>query len=306
MSQLTERYVAAVLRSIPTERRDDVDRELRAAIEDAIDARVERPETVEAVETEVLNELGDPDRMAADYSDRPIWLLGPGYYLDWLRLLKVLLATLVPLAGLAALLVDFVTGDGLVEAFFNGIGLAFVVALHVVFWTTLGFIVLERSGEKSPFKWTVERLPLVPDRQITYSETVWGLVAIILTILGIFAQRNLALVDETGDPVPLIDPAAWDMAIPLLLLLLVVEAGFMIVKYRVGRWTVLLAVTNAIMNLLLGGLVIWLLLTEQLLNPEFFAALPGFPVQPGLILAVVVGSISVWSTVEGFVKASRA
>jgi hypothetical protein len=308
MSELTDRYVAAVLRAIPPDRRDDVDRELRAAIDDAVEARLESGVDEGAVETAVINELGDPGRLAADYSDRPLWLLGPAVYLDWLRVLRMLLATVVPLAGVTAMVIRFATGEGLIDSLFGGLGLAFVVALHVVFWTTLGFVILERSGEKSPFTWTVDRLPLTPDRQIGYGETVWGLVVLVLTVLGIFAQRNLALVtNDAGDPVPMLDPAAWDLAIPLLLLMLVVEAGFLLVKYRAGRWSTRLAVANLVLNLLFGGLTIWLLLSGRLLNPEFVAALPEeLPLAVEPLAAAAVAAVCVWSTVEGFVRAGQA
>ena len=53
MSEIKERYVATVLSSIPESRRSDVDRELRAAIDDAVEARVEQGEDPSAAETTV-------------------------------------------------------------------------------------------------------------------------------------------------------------------------------------------------------------------------------------------------------------
>ena len=62
---LTDRYVAATLRSIPVDKRDDIDRELRASITDAVDARVESGSDPAEAEERVLTELGDPARLAA-------------------------------------------------------------------------------------------------------------------------------------------------------------------------------------------------------------------------------------------------
>ena len=88
---LTDRYVAAAMRTVPEKQRDDLGAELRASIDDQIDARVENGEPHGDAERAVLTELGDPDKLAAGYTDRPLYLIGPRYYLDWWRLLKLLL-----------------------------------------------------------------------------------------------------------------------------------------------------------------------------------------------------------------------
>jgi hypothetical protein len=214
MSQLRERYVAAVLRSIPDDKRADVDTELRGAIDDAVEARVDQGEDLGAVEVAVLTELGDPDRLAADYADRPLWVIGPTFYLPWLRLTKTLLKIIPPVVGVPVAVAGYLTDGGLLAAFFGGLGAAIFAALSVMFWTTLGFIIAERSGEVSkkeiePFtrKWTPDRLPTVPDRQVGYAETIGSLVVLAFLTVVIFAQRSLtpaALLRsrrlESGDP----------------------------------------------------------------------------------------------------------
>ena len=92
---LTTRYIDAVTRSVPERQRDDVARELAAAIADQIDARLVAGEAPGDAERIVLTELGDPERLAAGYADRPLHLIGPRYYLEWKRLL-VLLLWIVP------------------------------------------------------------------------------------------------------------------------------------------------------------------------------------------------------------------
>ena len=75
---LTDRYVTATVRDLPDKQRAEVVRELRTTIADQIDARPEagRPISPEA-ERAVLTELGDPVRLAAGYSGRPLYLIGP-------------------------------------------------------------------------------------------------------------------------------------------------------------------------------------------------------------------------------------
>ena len=76
-SSLTDRYVSATVRSLDDEQRAEVERELRTTIEDMIDGRLQAgaPSRPDA-EREVLVELGDPVRLAAGYSGRPLYLIG--------------------------------------------------------------------------------------------------------------------------------------------------------------------------------------------------------------------------------------
>ena len=48
MTTLTDRYIAATLRSVPEKSRGDLERELRASIGDAIDARAISQARIEA------------------------------------------------------------------------------------------------------------------------------------------------------------------------------------------------------------------------------------------------------------------
>ena len=90
MTTLTDRYVWGVLRAVPEAQRPDLEPEIRALIADALDARSGRPAAEEApaaAERAVLAELGDPEVLAARYTDRSLFLIGPAYFLVWKRLL---------------------------------------------------------------------------------------------------------------------------------------------------------------------------------------------------------------------------
>ena len=67
MATLTDRYVDATLRGVPQAKRADIERELRASIADAIDARADSGDSSADAEVAVLTELGDPARLAAGY-----------------------------------------------------------------------------------------------------------------------------------------------------------------------------------------------------------------------------------------------
>lgn len=304
---LKDRYLAAVLRSIPEEKRADVRNELSAAIDDAVDGRVDAGEAPGTAERAVLTEFGDPARLASDYSDRPLWLIGPDYYLAWLRLLKLLLG-IVPMAvavGIAAL--KLVSGGDMAGSIGAGIGGAITAAFHVALWVTVGFVIAERSeGPVRPdleplTRWTVDRLPDMPDRQISYGETIGSLVVLGLIAFAIFGQRQLA-------PEPFLNPESWSVLIPVTLGLLALAALIELVKLRVGHWTWGLATTNAIANGVFAGWWVWMLAGERILNPAFFEALglTGSVAGTSRVIAVIIVVISIWDTVEGFVGARKA
>lgn len=109
---LTDRYITATIRSLPTDSQENVQAELGASIDDA--------------ERDVLPGLGDPAALVASYADRPLHLIGPRFYLAWWRLLKLLLL-IVPASVMGAVaLGKSLTGDPVGEvigsAIADGIG----------------------------------------------------------------------------------------------------------------------------------------------------------------------------------------
>lgn len=310
MPELTERYVAATLRSIPEDQRADIESELRASIEDAIEARVVEGMAPGEAETDVLADLGDPDRLAADYAGRPGYLIGPEYFFDYKRLVTVLLVTVVPIVVAVLAVIQLTSGgdigDVVTEIF--GVGLSLVV--HIVFWTTLVFYFIERSDEKTPTsEWTVASLPAVPSRAtIKLGDTIGAVVVLVLVISALVLSRTTSpFTGADGEPIPVFDPGAWDFWLPFLIGVLVVEVLFEIVKYQVGEWTWTLASFNLALNAAFAIPAVYLLATDRLLNPDFFAELGwGVPSAgtTGVTLAIVgIVAVALWDVIDGFRKA---
>src|SRR4051812_19221227 len=108
MTSLVDRYVYTALRRVPEQQRADIDRELRASIEDAIEARVDAGETAELATESALLELGDPDRLADRYADRPNYLLGPKLFPVWRKLLVTLYSTVLPIVVAVAVVIQLI------------------------------------------------------------------------------------------------------------------------------------------------------------------------------------------------------
>ncbi len=168
---LVDRYVYAVTRSLPESQRADIEKELRASIADAIEARIEAGEKPAAAEKAALNDLGDPMRLASEYADRPMWLIGPKYYFDWIRLLKLLFAIVLPIVFAVFFIIGFIQG-GVGQAFGGAFSIIFTVAVHLAFWPTAIFALVERYGKPNRSgtrnelpDWSIDLLPELPDTQ---------------------------------------------------------------------------------------------------------------------------------------------
>ena len=321
MTSLTERYLAATLRGIPEKQRPDVERELRSSIADAVEDRVANGEDRIAAETTVLEELGNPTRLAAGLTGRPLYLIGPELFLAYRYILFLLLGIVVPIVGVVQAVVEVNAGGGIGQSILAGLFGALTVGVHLAFWVTLSFAVVERV-DKSTWKdndlkqltepWTVVDLPELPSSgAVSVGETVGEIVTLGISIGGLLYLRDWSWVsDASGEPIPLFDPALWDFWFPALIGVLALQVLFHIAKLMVGRWTIGLAIVNALLLAAFAVPFAVLAVTGALINPAFAAAV-GWPQladgEGWLMLAVAAATVLIngWETIDGFRKARR-
>ncbi|WP_326564277.1 permease prefix domain 1-containing protein [Micromonospora peucetia] len=313
MTTLTDRYLAATLRSVPVARREGIATELRASIEDMVEGRTAGGQDATAAEREVLTELGDPGQLAARYADRRLQLIGPTYYLAWERLLKLLLSFVPATVGVLVGLVEAADGGTVGEGIGEGIATAIQVAIQIAFWVTLVFAILERTNTPLGLpRWSVDQLPEGPvHRQITLTDVAASIVFLALFIAYLPMQHFRSFVPTDGDGnLPILDPALWSFWLPFLIAVLVATIGLEIAKYRTGRWTWPLVALNAALDLAFAVPVVWLISTDRLLNPDFVARFEWLGEGENLntiATVVVVGTVLVtlWDIVESVVKKRR-
>lgn len=256
---LAERYVTAVARSVPAADRAEVSAELRASIADELDGRIAAGEEAGAAEYAVIAELGDPIAYAASLSGRPLVLIGPRYYAAWLRLLRLLLAIVVPVAAVIAGLVRALGGGDVGAVIGAMIPAILMSGVQVAFWTTLVFAALERLGSTGDtvLDWTPDKLPRTVNLGARMSDLI-GTVVLTATLIGsVVWDRTIGWGD---DHVHVLAPGLWPWVMlawfGLLVIGLVVEA---LVAVR-GRWNALLAAVSIAASLvaMLGAIVlIW-------------------------------------------------
>ncbi len=305
----TERYVHAVTRRLPEDQRDDVARELRATIADRTDSLRDAGAPDDDAERAALTELGDPDRLAADFRGSAQVLIGPALYPTWARVLRTHLLVVVPIVVVVVTVADLLDGADLGSVIGGAVTTVLGVGVQLAFWVTVVYAVLDRTLSRAEAErvggcWSPDDLPPV--------RAARGSVCDLAASLSFYALLAGALVwQQLRPPVdghPLLDPALWSFWIPVLLLALAGEAAYEVWKYRTG-WTRRTAVLNLLPTTLLALPLAYLAWSERLLDRDAVAAIqegwPGF--DPGVAHLVVLAScvvIWVWDVVDGFRRAA--
>ncbi|MFT7839172.1 permease prefix domain 1-containing protein [Saccharothrix sp. BKS2] len=275
-AELTERYVDAALRRLPHRLRPDIERELRASIADAVDARVDGGADPAAAERAALAALGDPVQLAAGYADRPPHLVGPAHYPDYRRLLTVLLATVVPAAAAAVGLAGVGRGEPVADVLLGALGAAATTGGHIALWTTALFALIERAPalrRAVPRGWAPEQLPELPGRRAKHAELVAATAALVLGVALVLLSPTLTTVtDGDGDPVGPLSPWLWDTRfVHLFAALLVVALGLVFARHY-ARWSAPVAVAAALVDVTCAVALVWLVANDRVLNPAFVTA----------------------------------
>ncbi|SKB06303.1 HAAS signaling domain-containing protein [Aeromicrobium choanae] len=298
---LTDRYVHAATRWLPGSTRTEVAAELRERIGDTVAARGGTPDA----EREALEELGDPLRVAVDYTGREPVLIGPRLFFPWLRLTTILVAVVAPIVTAVVVLVDAFDGDPIGSIIGGGVWMMLEMIVHLVFWTTLVFVVLDWTGTKAEVEtWSVDQLPQ-PDTGTSLSDLIAGLVFLPVFAALIIWQHVGSPFFADGERIPMADPDLWSWYLPLVLVTLGLELLHLLWVYRAG-WTWPAAWANLALTLLFAVPTIVLLLDGAIVNPDLVAHLgwdAGITQKAMNGIAAGVGLVSLWEAFDGFRKA---
>jgi len=297
---LTDRYVHAATRWLPGRTRAEVADELRERIADTMAARGD----TEQAERETLEELGDPLRVAVDYTGREPMLIGPRWFLPWFRLLVVLMAIVPATVATIAATAAAIEGDSVGAVIGEAVVTLLQVAVHVGFWTTLVFAILDWSDSPTDFEpWTVEKLPEQPNPRL--GELVAGIVMFAILAALVVWQHFGSPFSEDGERIPMADPDLWSWYLPLVLVTLALEAVHLWWVHVTG-WTWPAAWANLVVTALFTVPTMVLLLQGTMVNPDLTAHLGWDPdVQDKVLrgVAVAIGLTGLWEVLDGFRRA---
>jgi hypothetical protein len=320
---LIDRYVAEVGRHLPEKDRSDIEAEIRSMVNDMIDERGQSAVNNEKVVMEALEEIGDPKLLAAKYAPPKRYLIGPEWYEGYLKILQRILFTALPVVAVVRFILSL-TNDplDLIGAVGDAVGSAFSIGTQILFWVTLVFVLLERSGEKpddlprsTSKPWTVSQLPALPRRrQISVAETVMNIAVLLFLLIWIALPTTLDLLRGSPASVPFLHPNLWNFWLPIFFVIMGLTLVHEVFKLRIGNWTPTLTVANVILGLISITYIVALVTTQDLINPEFLARLDSSLGSSELrqfvrwsigISAAIIAGTYVWGMVDSIRKARQ-
>jgi hypothetical protein len=187
----------------------------------------------------------------------------------------------------------------------GAIGTILTVGVHMAFWTTLVFVMIDRTGAgKAELRvpWTLKQLPKYepgrPTTMMLAANLVWSALLIAALVLQQFAFTEQ----------PLLDPGNWTFWWPYVIVLFAVRGGWAVWLFRTG-WSRATTAANVLLVLLTSGPLIWLLATDRFFNPAFHGfARAGGDVRHWVTVSAVsvLAIIAVWDVADVTVRAERA
>ncbi|MDP1456396.1 hypothetical protein Q8G37_07925 [Bacillus wiedmannii] len=281
---LIDIYVEEVAKRLPEKNREDIILELRSTIEDMLPDDYNEDD-----EKRVLEKLGSPVSLANGYLDRPMYLIGPRYFDVYTILLKMIIPIAAVIALIAMVAENFVGYDGeqaVLDVILNligkGIGEIIEVGLHVFFWLTLVFAILERTDKDkgtqplttSLKKWTPDDLKntsYIPKKKsISKFEVFGGLMwTAIWATLYFYANHLVGVYHGTESGLKFVT-ATFNQEVllqywPIVVIVIVFEIGISLYKLVQGQWTKKLAIGNAILQIV--GTIVFIVI---IVNPHLF------------------------------------
>ncbi|KLA32012.1 HAAS signaling domain-containing protein [Bacillus cereus] len=281
---LIDIYVEEVAKRLPEKNREDIILELRSTIEDMLPDDYNEDDV-----KRVLEKLGSPVSLANGYLDRPMYLIGPRYFDVYTTLLKMIIPIAAVIALIAMVAENFVGYDGeqavlnvILNLIGKGIGEIIEVGLHVFFWLTLVFAILERTDKDkgtqplttSLKKWTPDDLKntsYVPKKKsISKFEVFGGLMwTAIWATLYFYANHLVGVYHGTESGLKFV-AATFNQDVllqywPIVVIVIVFEIGISLYKLVQGQWTKKLAIGNAILQIV--GTIVFIVIV---VNPHLF------------------------------------
>ncbi|MDV6037913.1 hypothetical protein N7X28_15700 [Bacillus sp. SM-B1] len=281
---LIDIYVEEVAKRLPEKNREDIILELRSTIEDMLPDNYNEDD-----EKRALEKLGSPVSLANGYLDRPMHLIGPRYFDVYLTLLKMIIPIAAIIALIAMVAENFMnyTGDQAVlnvilQLIGKSIGGIFEVALHVFFWLTLVFAILERTDKNKDIeplttslkKWTpddLKNISHIPKKKaISKFEVFGGLMwTAIWATLYFYANHLVGVYSGTENGLKFVAPTFnQDVLLqywPIVMIMIVLEIAISLYKLVQGQWTKRLAIGNALLQIV--GTIVFIIIV---VNPHIF------------------------------------
>ncbi len=290
MTKLVDRYLYDVTRRLPEKQRKDIEKELRTLIEDMMEEREQEGENPETIPEKVLEELGDPAKLAAKYRGEGECLIGGEYYALYCQVLKIVLIGVGIGMGVSFLLgVCFSFSAASLNEWIHliinssiDLGAIPATLLEVFGIVTIVFWLLERNQVKLKEQgaWNIGKLPQIPYEKavIKRGDSMAGVIFGVLFIaFFVCASDKLGVwVKDAGGQtavVPIFNMAFWHRTLPLMVISFSMGVIVDLVKLIVGHYNFLVMWVNIACNAVSMAIAVILLKGNLLFNPDLMTSI---------------------------------
>ncbi|GAB0170206.1 membrane protein [Lysinibacillus sp. CTST325] len=298
---LIDAYIHEVTKRISKDKRDKTRLELKSTIEDML------PEDYsESDIKDVLKKLGNPVEVAASYQKTPRFIIGPEVFDTYIKTIKLV----IPWAILITIIVQMIesivlyNGEGallttIIKTISITISHTISVIVYVLFWITVAFIVIERSGGKNvqiPLiknhpEWTPDdlaKVKIIPkEKTISLNDNIFSFLGIAIFSFAFFNANHLLGIYTSPNKgglkfvMPIFNQDVLLSFAPIVLCCIVLSVALTLWKLKVGQWTMLIAVTNALLQC--TGVIVFILMA---IHPDLIHS-PAVP-----YIAAITGTTS--------------
>ncbi|MVO98321.1 hypothetical protein [Paenibacillus lutrae] len=276
--EMIDRYIYAVTQRLPEQQRAEIKQELQGLIEDMLEERAPAGQASREDAESVLQELGHPNALAAQYRGFDRYLIGPLIFDPYLTTLKIVLISVgIALTALFAI-EAIVKPQEILEHFTSYLVSLFSAGAQSFCWVTLIFAWIgyrQQQNSTGPDgmnkDWKPADLPPIPDMhtQIKMSEPIAGIIfTVLFTVLCLYSIDLLGIwrVSDGGRTViPFLNADVFQGYLPLIWILaalgILKESMSIIVRKRTGKMLALhimvSVATSVLVCVILADPAIW-------------------------------------------------
>jgi hypothetical protein len=249
LMNLIERYLQAVSRELPPDQREDILKELRSSLYDALEA-VGGDEASDEQVSAILKEMGSPREVAASYYPAGQYVVGPALYPTFLTVLKIVITVMITVQVVLITLSLAVTET---PSVFDELG-----GLMASIPAAVGYVVL--------IFWGIQRTSVQPEPEAVFdprklppleavAEPVSRFEQFVSMIANVIALAFLVRFAQAGGfNVAFFDNPVIRQFLPWLVASFVVDIALDIVLLWRGRWDTSTRIAGIVGNLF--GLVV--------------------------------------------------
>lgn len=261
--EIIDRYVYAVTTKLPEKGKQEIEQEIKSLIYDMMDKYLYEPDE-EKRAILVIKELGDPEKLANEYKEKELYLIGPKYFNNYILVLKIVsFALIISMVIGLVIQVFFVNEISIAQIIANFTSRVFSGLLQGGAWVTIIFVVLERNKVNLKDKnWNIKDLPSLPAKgaKISKGDSIFEIIfASIFIGMLYFSPQLISIyinVNNVNTDIPIFNMDVVNTFKFIIIISLVIVLLKGILKLIWGRWTVNRSIILSILEIVSAGFAI--------------------------------------------------